>query len=85
MSENLLQQHEIKSEHIEIMKEILGKNELSLNPMQVDFIQNGFLEKDKVVILAPTASGKTLLIHLKYAKNLEAGRKRMAYLSHARQ
>jgi replicative superfamily II helicase len=80
MSENLLREHGIKDEHIAITKEILGIEELTLNPMQVNFVTNGFLEKNKVVISAPPASGKTLLVHLKYARNLENGKKRMVYL-----
>lgn len=70
----------IKDKYIAIIREILGVEELTLNPMQTDFIRNGLLGKDKVVISAPPASGKTLLVHLKYAKILENGKKRMVYL-----
>jgi len=80
MSESLLREHGINDEHIRIIAEILGGKDLTLNPMQDAFVKNGFLEKDKVVISAPPASGKTLLVHLKYAKNLKNGKKRMVYL-----
>lgn len=80
MSENLLREHGIRNEHIGILKEILRKKELILNPMQVDFIEKGFLEKNRVIVQAPTASGKTLLVYLKYMKNLENGKGRMIYL-----
>ena len=80
MSEVLLREHGIKDEHIRILNEILGVKELILNPMQETFVKTGFLEKDKVIISAPAASGKTLLVHLKYAKNLENGKKRMVYV-----
>jgi hypothetical protein len=53
MSENLLQEHEINDEHIAVIKSILGIKKLTLNPMQVDFIKNGFLETDKLIISAP--------------------------------
>lgn len=80
MSENLLREQGIKDEHIAIVREILGVEELTLNPMQTDFVRNGLLERDKVVVSAPAASGKTLLVHLKYAKILGNGKKRMVYL-----
>jgi replicative superfamily II helicase len=80
MSEKLLQEHGIKDEYIAIIKEILGDKKLVLNPMQVDFVKGSFLEKEKVVISAPPASGKTLLVHLKYAKIAGNEKKRMIYL-----
>jgi len=80
MSEDLLREHRIKNEHIQIAREILGKKEIVLNPLQDVFIKEGLLAKDKMIIFAPTASGKTLLVHLKYARNIENGKKRMVYL-----
>jgi superfamily II DNA/RNA helicase len=80
MSGNMLRQHGIKDEHLVIVKAILGEKGLTLNQMQNDFIENGFLEKDRIVISTPTASGKTLLVHLKYARNLTNEKRRMIYL-----
>lgn len=80
MSENSLREHGVAEKYLDILRETLKKKELVLNPMQDDFVKKGFLEKDKVIIQAPTASGKTLLVYLKYAKNIEDGKKRMIYL-----
>lgn len=80
MSENLLQKHGMEPKYIAVIKEILGVDKLTLNPMQEEFVKKGFLKKDNVIIFAPTASGKTLLVHLKYAEILGNGKKRMVYL-----
>ncbi|MHA1381022.1 MAG: DEAD/DEAH box helicase [Candidatus Helarchaeota archaeon] len=42
-----------------------------LNPMQVGFIEKGLLDKDKVLAVAPTSSGKTFLAHLKIAREIK--------------
>jgi len=80
MSEKLLQEQGIKDTSVAIIKALIGANSLSLNPMQQEFLKNGFLEKDKVIVSAPTASGKTLVAYFKYARNVESGKKRMVYL-----
>lgn len=80
MSEKLLLSHGVAEENVAAIKEILGVRDLELNEMQEDFLGKGLLVKDRVVVLSPAASGKTLLVYLKYAKELQAGRKTMIYL-----
>jgi replicative superfamily II helicase len=80
MSEKLLQEHGIKDTSVAIIKALIKASSLSLNPMQLEFLKNGFLDKDRVIVSAPTASGKTLVAYLKYARNVESGKNRMVYL-----
>lgn len=80
MSEELLLGSGIPSELLDIIKEMISVERLELNPMQLDFVKGGFLEKDRLIILSPAASGKTLLVFLKYAKEVEKGNKKMIYL-----
>ena len=80
MSEKVLLEHGFNYTIVSIIKELLDVKTLTLNKMQVEFLQRGFLERDKVIISAPAASGKTLAVYLKYAKNIENGKKRMVYL-----
>jgi replicative superfamily II helicase len=80
MSEILLQEQGIKDTSVAIIKALIRASSLSLNPMQLDFLKKGFLEKDKLIVSAPTASGKTLVAYFKYARNVESGKKRMVYL-----
>jgi len=80
MSEKVLQEHGIEDATVAIIKELLDVKTLTLNQMQVEFLQSGFLEKEKVIVSAPAASGKTLAVYLKYARNLGNGKRRMVYL-----
>jgi len=80
MSEEVLLKNGIKEATVSIIKDLLNVQALSLNRMQTEFLQSGFLEKDRIIVSAPPASGKTLTVYLKYAKNLENGKKRMIYL-----
>lgn len=46
-----------------------------LNPMQEKAVKEGLLTEDKLVVSAPTASGKTLLAKMKLHQKLEDGKK----------
>lgn len=80
MSEQLLLGSGIPSELLDVIKEMISVQRLELNPMQMDFVKGGFLEKDRLIILSPAASGKTLLVFLRYAKEAEKGNKTLIYL-----
>lgn len=80
MSEKLLQEQGIKNTSLSIIKGLIRTDPLLLNPMQQEFLKIGFLNKDKVIVSAPTASGKTLVAYFKYARNVEGGKRRMIYL-----
>ena len=51
------------------------------NEMQSDFIKNGFLEKERVLASAKTATGKTLLAALGILKRLKKGECSFIYLA----
>jgi replicative superfamily II helicase len=80
MPEELLLKCGFSGTTVSVIKELLNSKELSLNKMQIDFLNSGFLQKDRVIISAPPASGKTLTACLKYFKNVENGKKRMIYI-----
>ncbi len=80
MSEELLLKSGLNDTSVSIIKEFLNCSKLSLNQMQIDFLNDGFLQKDRIIVSAPPASGKTLTAFFKYLKNLESGKKRMIYL-----
>lgn len=48
MSEEVLLKNGIKEATVSIIKDLLNVQALSLNRMQTEFLQSGFLEKDKV-------------------------------------
>lgn len=63
------------------LKEVLLKlGYTELNPMQAQAISEGFLEEDRVLVSAPTASGKTLLALLAVIKNFQETRKKAIYM-----
>ncbi len=50
------------------------------NPMQKDFFEKGFHDKERVVVSSPTASGKTLLAEIAMIKNHLAGGGKSVYI-----
>ncbi|MDO8303835.1 MAG: DEAD/DEAH box helicase, partial [Sedimentisphaerales bacterium] len=51
-----------------------------LNPMQEKAVTEGFMDSQRVVVSAPTASGKTLLALLKIADNFERTKTKALYV-----
>ena len=74
-------------EEIAITKETFDARDIAkrlgyseLNPMQEKAISEGLLEKEKVLVCAPTASGKTLLALLKIIKTFQEEKGKSAYV-----
>jgi len=80
MSEETLQKHGFSGSEISVIKKLLKTETISLNPMQVDFLEKGFINEEKLIIATPTASGKTLCVFLKYLKNLQHDKKKLIYV-----
>ncbi|MEM4535522.1 MAG: DEAD/DEAH box helicase [Desulfurococcaceae archaeon] len=73
MDIEVLSQHGYPSKYIEYLKQ---RGIVRLNPVQVEALRHGLLEDKNMVIVAPTASGKTLIAELallKYALNKGMG------------
>lgn len=52
----------------------------SLNPMQEKAVKQGLLEKERIMVSAPTASGKTLLAILSILNNFQENRTKAVYV-----
>ena len=61
-------------------KNIISRNFDTFNDLQTDFINWGGLEKPRVLVCAPTASGKTLLGILGILKKIHEGKNSFIYL-----
>jgi helicase len=71
----------LKNSNLIIMIEyIIEKLGVTPNPMQKNFLENGFHEKNRVVVNSPTASGKTLLAEIVMIKNFLEEKKKSIYI-----